>query len=65
MEDRLEWPGGYFERLHVLSEDLPDDFKRPNPLPQSPDRVPMTEESPARIARDGSERGPQSTRMAE
>jgi antitoxin VapB len=36
--EKPEWPAGYFERLKVLAGDLPDDFGRPEPLPESPDR---------------------------
>ena len=36
--EKPSWPAGYFERLKALAADLPDDFERPEPLPESPPR---------------------------
>jgi hypothetical protein len=38
MENIREWPQGFWERLRALSEDLPDDFDVPDPLPDAPHR---------------------------
>jgi hypothetical protein len=46
MKENPGWPEGFFERLQALALDLPDDFQRPEPLPQSPDREPLVEPSP-------------------
>jgi antitoxin VapB len=36
--EKPSWPAGYFERLTALAARLPDDFGRPEPLPESPAR---------------------------
>lgn len=36
--EKPAWPAGYFERLKALAGELPDDFARPEPLPDGPVR---------------------------
>ena len=37
--EKPSWPAGYFERLKALAAGLPDDFERPEPLPDGPERL--------------------------
>lgn len=36
--EKPAWPAGYFERLKALAAELPEDFGRPEPLPDGPER---------------------------
>jgi antitoxin VapB len=36
--EKAEWPEGYWEWLGTLSSEVPSDFTRPDPLPESPHR---------------------------
>ena len=35
MKQHSGWSEGYFERLRALSRELPDDFERPYPPPET------------------------------
>jgi hypothetical protein len=56
MTQHSDWPDGYFDRLIALSKDVPDDFRRPEPLPESPERASL-DEWVAEVERDDGIRG--------